>query len=237
MALLDRFHKRIHAKAKDNSLAPVLIVALGDSVTQGCMEEGRMDFDAVYHNQLKQLLEQRYPATTFSIINAGYGGESAPGGLTRLDRDVIRHQPDLVIVGYGLNDACSGGLSGVAAFETTLAEIVSRVQTETDADIVVLTPNMMATHDNEAVGARWRPIIEIFVNAQVDGVVAEYAAAIRRVASGSDAAVADVYAAWEKRNDQGEDTTGQLCNGINHPNVVMHEMTAQIIMKEIENEH
>ncbi len=236
MARFKRFHARIQEKAKDGSTAPVLIVALGDSVTQGCMEEGRMDFDAVYHNQLKRLLEQRYPGTTFSFINAGFGGESAPGGLTRLERDVIPHQPDLVIIGYGLNDACGGGLAGVDAFRVALASMISRIKTETDAAILMLTPNRMATHDNDGVAARWKPIIGNFVKTQVDGVVAAYAEAIRRVASDQAVAVADIYSAWTELELSGRDTTFQLCNGINHPDAEMHQMTARIIMKEIENE-
>ena len=93
---LARFRQRIREKAVDPSAPPVLIVALGDSVTQGFMEERRFDFEAVYHHRLKQLLEARYPQTTFSVVNAGCGGESLPGGARRLDRDVLRHQLDLL---------------------------------------------------------------------------------------------------------------------------------------------
>ena len=233
MALLNQFHARVKAKAKDNSLAPVLIVALGDSVTQGCMEEGRMDFDAVYHHQLKRLLERRYPATTFSVVNAGVGGESASGGLARLARDVIRHQPDLVIVGYGLNDAC-GGLGNLTAFRDVLAGLLRRIRCETEADIVLLTPNRMAAHDNDLVPARWKPIIGHFVETQRGGALNAYVQAIREVGAGIGVVLADVRAAWENLERQGTDTTPLLCNGINHPNAEMHEATARIIMKEIE---
>ena len=71
--MLEKLKKRIHGKALDNSAAPVLLVALGDSVTQGSMRN-YIDHENVYHNQLKRLLESAYPKTTFSVINAGVGG-------------------------------------------------------------------------------------------------------------------------------------------------------------------
>lgn len=228
----DRFHQRIEEKTRDNSAAPVLVVALGDSVTQGCMEEGRMDFDAVYHNRLKQLLEAEHPGATFSVINAGCGGESLPGGLARLDRDVIRHQPDLVVIGYGLNDAC-GGLEKLGAFKSGLDEIVRRVHDGTEAVLVLLTPNRMASHDNDLVPARWKPDISLFTNTQNNGTLAAFARAVRETAAAHETLLADVYAAWDECEETGADTTLLLCNGINHPNAAMHELTAELIMGQV----
>lgn len=231
---MGRFHARILEKARDNGTAPVLVVALGDSVTQGCMDEGRMNFEAVYHHRVQRLLEARHPGTTFSVINAGIGGESAPGGLKRLDRDVIRHQPDLVIVGYGLNDSCAGDRAGLDAFRETLAALVGRIRRETQADALLLTPNMMAARDNAAVPERWKPAIGMFVSRQTTGVVAAYAQAIREVAEAGGAALADVYAKWEELEKSGVDVTLRLCNGINHPDAGMHDMVARVIMAAIE---
>jgi GT2 family glycosyltransferase len=76
----------------------VLIVALGDSVTQGLAEPDRFLHDQVYHAHLKRLLEQRHPLCTFSVINAGADGQTAADGLARFDRDVAAHQPDLLLV-------------------------------------------------------------------------------------------------------------------------------------------
>lgn len=234
MITLARFHARILEKARDNGTAPVLIVALGDSVTQGCMDPGRMDFEAVYHSRVKRALEALHPETTFSVLNAGIGGESAPGGLKRLDRDVIRHQPDLVIVGYGLNDSCAGDRAGLGAFREALSAIVGRIRRETQADVLLLTPNMMAARDNAAVPERWKPVIGMFVSRQTTGVVAAYAQAIRDVAAAGGAALADVYAKWEAFEKSGVDVTLRLCNGINHPDAGMHDMAAQVILEAIE---
>lgn len=234
MKPLERIHERIREKAIDNQASTVFVVALGDSVTQGCMEPERMDPDAVYHNRLKKLLERRYPATTFSVLNAGIGGESAPGGLRRLARDVTSRRPDLVLVGYGLNDACGGGMAGLEAFRAAMAEIVDRIERETQADVLLITPNMMATRDNDAVPERWKPVIGQFVDAQNSGLLAVYAQTIRDLAAARGTALADVYSRWEALVKSGVDTTSRLSNGINHPDAGMHDMAAQIIMEEIE---
>jgi len=235
MQNLARFRQRIREKAVDPSAPPVLIVALGDSVTQGFMEERRFDFEAVYHHRLKQLLEARYPQTTFSVVNAGCGGESLPGGARRLDRDVIRHQPDLVLVAYGLNDACGGGRAGVAAFQDGLADLVRRIRGATEAAVVLLTPNRMMTHDNDRVAPRWKTKVEPFIQTQREGVLDAYAQAVRRVAADQRVALADVYDAWCRLEAGGVDTTLCLSNGINHPTADMHAQTARLIMQTIES--
>ncbi len=228
------FMRRIRQKADDAAAPPVLIVAIGDSVTQGCMQTGEMNPGAVYHNQVKQSLEKRHPQTPFSVINAGCGGESARGGRLRLVRDVIRHQPDLVIVGYGLNDACSGGLSGVAAFERTLQEMVAHIRSDTEADVVLLTPNRMLTHDNANVAPEWRTKIDLFIRTQTRGVLDAYVDAIRHTAQARGVGLVDVYAAWTQLEADGIDTTLMLANGINHPNADMHALTARLIMNALE---
>ncbi|MCE9591103.1 MAG: hypothetical protein K8S99_11320 [Planctomycetes bacterium] len=232
--MLNHFHARIAEKTAAMAAAPVLIVALGDSVTHGIMALNEIDQLAVYHHQLWRMLIEKYPGCVFSVINAGVGGDSAPGGLARLNRDVVRHQPDLVIVGYALNDAC-GGPENLPAFERAMAELVTRIRAETQADVVLLTPNFMNTRDSDLVAAEHRKvgIVERFMKVQGDGVLARYAHAIRDLGGRLGVPVADVYARWEELARRGVDTTAMLTNGLNHPNAEGHRMTAQEVMRII----
>ena len=225
-----RFLNRIAEKSGNASAAPVLIVALGDSVTQGCAADGVMDPEHVYHNELKKMLEKRFPNSVFSVINAGCSGESLPGGVARLERDVLRHDPDLVIVGYGLNDACAGTADSASDFGALLSSMVKKIRESNGADVILLTPNMMITHDNPAVAEKWRKSVGLFIGKQTDGTLDAYAAEIRR----ADADVADVYADWKRMENCRVDTTLLLSNGINHPNADMHRMAAEKIMEVVE---
>lgn len=72
------------------------IVAFGDSIVEGYMaSQGWPD-------RLGKSLAARYPGV--KVINAGHSGDTAADGLKRLEKDVISHEPDLVLVAFGLND-------------------------------------------------------------------------------------------------------------------------------------
>ena len=115
MPTLSRFQRRVREKTADPWAPPVLLVAFGDSVTQGMLTLDEQAHEAVYHARFKRLLEAHDPLSTFSVINAGVGGQTAAGALALIERDVIRHQPDLTLVSFALNDAWSGH-AGVSAF-------------------------------------------------------------------------------------------------------------------------
>ena len=233
MTAFARFQRRIDEKRNNVNDPPVLIVALGDSVTQGWMSYDTLDSEGVYHSCLKRLLQEEYPKVTFNVINAGVNGDSAPGGLARLERDALRHSPDLVIVAFGLNDACGDRMNGINAFKDNLREIAARIRKDTEADIIFLTPNMMLTRRNDSVAECHKHLIDDFLEIQGTGIVDVYAQGIRDVAAEFEAPVADVYAEWSKRAANGEDMTAKLSNGLNHPTAEMQFATAKLIMKKI----
>ena len=112
---MQKIRDLLKAKAKDNwGQGPLTFAFLGDSVTQTCFElykksdgsiDAYYDAEAAYHHYLKRMLALLYPSVPVNILNAGIGGDNAPHGLERLERDVIVHHPDLAVVCYGLNDS------------------------------------------------------------------------------------------------------------------------------------
>ncbi len=73
---------------------PMVIVALGDSVTQGaCVEP-----DESYVSKLQRMLGDGY-----QVINEGVSGQRSWEALSRLGA-VLAHQPDILIIFYGTND-------------------------------------------------------------------------------------------------------------------------------------
>jgi lysophospholipase L1-like esterase len=77
------------------------IVAFGDSIAYGWDVAEKYS----YRQVLKRLLEKEYPDQLWKIYNRGVPGDTALGGLNRVKRDVGGLKPDLVFVGFGLNDA------------------------------------------------------------------------------------------------------------------------------------
>jgi acyl-CoA thioesterase-1 len=51
-------------------------------------------------------LEKSIPA--WSVVNASVSGETTDGGLRRLPEDLKRHQPKVVVIALGANDALRG---------------------------------------------------------------------------------------------------------------------------------
>ena len=231
-AYLQRFHQRITEKARDVFAPPVVIVAFGDSVTQGFTRAGTIEPAVVYHQQLKESLEHAYPATTFSIINAGVAMHTAIDSLGRLGRDVIRYQPDLVLVAFGLNDAVAAGEDGrFVTFRNTLNTIIDSILDKTESDIVLLTPNFMASGDNPNIAPTEQHYLALLSTIQTQGVLANCAQVVRELAEARQLPVADVYAAWVDLSCQGVDTNNLLANGLNHPNAEAHRLTASLILE------
>jgi len=229
---MQHFLNRIREKALDVRQPPVLIVAFGDSVTQGFAEHTLLDFEAVYHRQLQQKLESLFPSTTFSTLNAGVGGTSATEGFTRLERDVIRHQPDLVLIGFGLNDSLSGP-SGLPSFEAALNNILEQIHNQTQADAILITPPFMATKRTPRIHPEHEAFAGDIIRAQVEGFLDQYAQVIRNVAQQNNTPLADVHREWQHLREIGVDTDLWLANGLNHPNKAGHTLAAELIHAEI----
>ncbi len=233
MKPLERFHQRIAEKARDVSASPVLMVAFGDSVTQGYTKANTIEPKYVYHQRLKEQLEVRYPLTTFSVINSGVAGFTAEASLDRLQRDVIRYQPDLVLIGFGLNDAVVLGKDGLEQFRASLQTIVDRLRAETESDLVLLTPNFMVTSDNSNIHPTERHYLAGLIPVQTEGVLGQYVDVIGKVAISNNLPLADVYQSWTDLAEKGTDTNIMLANGLNHPTVDAQKIPADLLFKLI----
>jgi acyl-CoA thioesterase-1 len=95
-----------HTAARLKVGAPLTIVALGSSSTEGV---GASRPDRSYPSRLAALLKLQFPGAAIRVVNRGIGGELAPQMLARLDRDVLAEKPDLVIWQLGTNSVLRDG--------------------------------------------------------------------------------------------------------------------------------
>jgi acyl-CoA thioesterase-1 len=112
--------------------APVKILALGTSLTQGYGLPPGTEFTVQLQAALKK------SGIDAVVTNAGVSGDTSAGGLARLDWSLADH-PDAVILELGGNDM----LRGIAPAETekNLRAILSRLQS---AHVKVLLTGMHA---------------------------------------------------------------------------------------------
>lgn len=74
------------------------------------------------------------------VINSGIGGNSSTDLLARIDEDVLKQNPDLVIVMVGTNDMLnSRKMASYQQFASNLSEIVNQLK-QNSAKVVLLAP-------------------------------------------------------------------------------------------------
>ena len=200
---------------------PITIVAFGDSVTHGFLQGDEVDYDTVYWNILRKKLNAVRNYVPVNVINAGIGGITAKDSLERLEKQVLRHAPDLVTVCFGLNDV-NGELEDYTA---ALREIFMRCKGD-GAQVIFLTPNMLNTSVADDTEEKWLEYAAKTAQMQNSGRMDRFMEAARALAKEMGVPVADAYAEW-KRRSEAEDVTYLLANRINHPTREMHELFAE----------
>lgn len=218
--------EKLRAKQENLYGAPSVTIAfLGDSVTQGCFEVYRTGLDSIetvfepnnsYSAKLRQMLAVLYPNVQINIINSGISGDKAPNGAARIERDILRYSPDLVIVSYGLNDSTLG-LENVERYSNALNTIFRRLA-EAEIETIFLTENMMNTNISCFIQDEGlRKTAEMLANVENGGVLARYFDEAKKVAAAHGVRVCDCYAKWRHMHEVGVNTTELLANYLNHP--------------------
>lgn len=203
------------------------IVAFGDSVTHGSLN-GTNNYETVYWNLLKKKLNEKRDAVPVNVINAGIAGTNARQGVMRLERDVLCHNPDLVIVCFGLND-----VNGEKAeYLSSLKEIFERCK-KSGAEVIFLTPNMLNTYSAPDTEERFAEYSHVTAQYQNSGKMDEYIFAAKELAEKCGVPVCDCYSEWKKLAAEGKDTTKLLINRINHPEPKMHYLFADKLFEMI----
>lgn len=227
----DAFHSR-----------PVTIGFLGDSVTNGCFEvlpamteEGERGFDVVfepensYSAHVRKMLSLLYPKAQINIINAGISGDSAPGGLARMERDLLPFCPDLTVVCYGLNDSGAGD-TGIERYHDALVGIIRRLK-EAGGEVIVMTPQpICARVHTQLRGESLRAMAAGLADSFAKGGFDRYMQAARAAAAEENVPLCDVYAKWMVMFEGGVDITDLMSNYLNHPTRELHYLFAYSLL-------
>jgi lysophospholipase L1-like esterase len=99
------------------------IVCLGDSWTFGW----NVGTTHSYPQQLQDLLRREFPEANFEVLNLGVAGYSSLHGLRLLETRVLDLNPDVVVVGFAMNEPRMAGVDGKHA--STGEKSISLAQT------------------------------------------------------------------------------------------------------------
>ena len=115
------------------------VVFFGDSITrQGEEADG-------YLTLFRQALTTKRPDAGIKVIGAGIGGHKVPDLEERLDRDVLAHHPNVVVIYIGINDvwhSIRDQGTEVGRYESGLRSLVKRIRA-TNARVILATPSVI----------------------------------------------------------------------------------------------
>ena len=205
-----------------SQLGPINIVIFGDSVSHGAVN-GYIDYENVYWNKLKKKLNQFRDYVPVNMINASIGGTTAKQSLPRLNDQVLKHDPDLVIVCFGLNDV-NGPIND---YLDSLRQIFKQCR-ENNVNVIFMTPNMLNTRVVDDTPAQHYNYAIKTANLQNNGTMDKYIFAAIEVAQSEGVSVCDCYSKWKKLSET-QDVTLLLANRINHPTSEMHDLFANAL--------
>ncbi|MFI5358161.1 MAG: SGNH/GDSL hydrolase family protein, partial [Opitutales bacterium] len=119
---------------------PIRIVCFGDSITGVYYHTGGR---RAWGDVLGYCLQQEFPSARLELVNAGISGHTTVDALGRLESDVLRATPDLVVVMFGMNDVVRVPADD---FHRNLSQIAQRIR-EHGAEVILMTPNFIDPSD------------------------------------------------------------------------------------------
>ncbi len=206
------------------------IVMFGDSTTAP-----RATISKVYAARVEETL--RGGGFSLPVLNAGVGGNTTRDALDRLNQDVLRHRPRVVVIQFGINDAtvdvwkkppATTPRVPLAEFLRNIRRMISLAR-EQDARVIIMTTNPLrwTSRMRELYG---KPPYDPHADDGFDALhLAVYNDALRALASELKAPLVDVRAAYPAfAARHGTTVDGLLLDGV-HPNDLGHQLVAELL--------
>lgn len=211
------------------------IIMFGDSTTAhraGAIQK-------VYSVRVDEALQGI--GSSLAVHNAGIGGNTTRDARKRFERDVLRHQPRVIVMQFGINDSAVDVWKNPPATEPRVSRteyleniraMISAAQ-EKKAKVILMTTNPI----------RWTPLIKDrygkppYDADKEDGFdalhLAAYNEALRKLAAELHVPLVDVRAAYPDFALKHRSTIdGLLLDGM-HPNDLGHQLVSELLVPAI----
>ncbi len=206
-------------QAAENELGPIRerlargqqtrIVCFGDSITGVYYHSGGQ---RAWCDMLGYAIRIARPSAAIEMVNAGISGHTTVNALARIENDVLRKKPHLVVVMFGMNDVTRVPLE---TYRANMLEIAKRCQAGGSA-VVLCTPNSVLANA-----------------ARPNSRLAEYAEAVRVIAEAEDLPLVDCFAAWKQDRERNEQAWKLTMSDDIHPNMNGHRRFAELMATTI----
>lgn len=210
---------------------PITLIAFGDSTT------APRESLRVYAELLEDQLRVQHPSAR--VLNAGVRGNNTQDATNRFQQDVIDHNPDLVILQFGINDSAIDVWKqppadqprvSLAAYKTNLGSFVRTLKAR-GIRIVLMTPNplMWTPKLRELYG---RPPYDPKDPEGMNRLLDTYSEVIRKLAVQEKVSLVDVAQAFRDHARRSGSLDDLLLDGM-HPNQQGHRIVAELLSKTV----
>lgn len=193
------------------------VVYYGDSITEGYNASGFLGtspFLPIWSTLVTNSLQAAYPRATISGVNTALAGQTTVWGINEFQTRVNAHNPDLVVIAFGMNDA-GGGINAQQFVDNTKRMMDMARAKNPDCEFVLVSTTMP------------NPTAPGFA-----GCHADYAPAMAAQLEGEGVAVADMTT-MHKNLMTKKDFADMTGNNVNHPNDYLVRVYAQTVLQTI----
>ncbi|WP_339924565.1 GDSL-type esterase/lipase family protein [uncultured Cyclobacterium sp.] len=184
---------------------PVTIVSYGNSITAGGeASSNELRFQYLYGDYLRS----KFPNANLKIEDTSISGYTSSQGIKWWSTYIGKTTPDLVLLGWGMNDHNIGSNSP-EQYKQNLIQLVEMVREEKKAEVIIYST--FPPNDEWHYGSH---------------SMEKFAQAAKEAALEANCAYVDVYSTWMKVLER-KDQSSLLGNNINHPNDFGHWLYAQ----------
>jgi lysophospholipase L1-like esterase len=190
-----------------------------------------------------EILEQTFQEKNIPIevINAGVPGNTTALALQRFQKDVLDHNPSLVVIQFGINDSAVDVWKDppkekprveLPAFLMNMESMIDRIQDQ-NGEVILMSPQRMSwsKKTRELYG---KPP---YVSNDEDGfnvILDTYVAGLRELAVRKKVRFIDINAAYSKHpSDYGEPYSELLNQDGMHPNDKGHKLVFNLLIEQL----
>ena len=180
--------------------SPITIVSSGNSIAAGAEASS---IQLRYQNRWIDYLKALYPKASIELQDASLPGYTTLEAIANWETSIGKKNPDLVLLGWGMNEANVGGMSP-SEYQNNLVKLVQITRAQKNAEVIIYScfrPNENWHYAGHSMNL--------------------YTEAAKKAAQIANCAYVNVYDIFEKvfaRKDQ----PSLLSNNINHPNNFGH---------------
>ncbi len=193
-------------RAKLEAGGPFKIASYGDSITAGG-EASEVRYRL--QQRFAQYLQARFPKAVVTVQDASISGYASQQGVDWFDQYLGKvDKPDLVLVGFGMNDH-NIGTAEPETLRKNLVLITKMIRERKGAEVILFSA--FPPNDHWHYGTHR---------------MAQFALATKQAAAEAQCAYVDVFSTWEMVLRR-KDPSSLLGNNINHPNDFGHWLYEQ----------